>query len=194
MVSRIAIFSSGNGSNFEAIVKEWQAGKIENINISLLVTNNPDAYVIERAKKYDINRAVFSPKNFIDKISYESAILELLVKNNIDFIVLAGYMRLIGGTILNSYEGKIINIHPSILPAFKGKDAIQMALDYGVKYTGVSIHWVDKGMDTGKIIAQEVVRVEDVDDYASLAKKIHSIEHILYPRVINKLLNNKNKQ
>ncbi|MBU0278987.1 MULTISPECIES: phosphoribosylglycinamide formyltransferase [unclassified Gemella] len=189
MVSRVAIFSSGNGSNFEAIVKEWQAGNIKNMAIDLLLSDKADAYVLKRAEKYNIEKAVLTQKNFSDKASYEKEILKLLIEKNIDFIVLAGYMRLIGETILNSYEGKIINIHPSILPAFKGKDAIQMALDYGVKYTGVSIHWVDRGMDTGKIIAQEVVAVEDNDNYESLAKKIHKIEHNLYPKVINELLN-----
>ncbi|MBF0710527.1 MULTISPECIES: phosphoribosylglycinamide formyltransferase [unclassified Gemella] len=189
MVSKIAVFASGSGSNFEAIAQAVQDGRIQNAEISLLVTDKDQVYALERAKKFDIETKTFLLKNFEDKIAYEKAILEVLSEKEIDFIVLAGYMKLIGESLLSEYEGRMINIHPSILPAFKGKDAIAMALEYGVRYTGVSIHWVDSGMDTGKIIEQDVVRVDKDDTYQTLAEKIHKVEHVLYPKVINEILN-----
>ncbi|MDO4814394.1 MAG: phosphoribosylglycinamide formyltransferase [Gemella sp.] len=190
MVSKkIAVFASGSGSNFEAIAKALQDGKIQNAEISLLVTDKEGVFALDRAKKFGIESKTFVLKNFEDKVAYEKAILEALAEKEIDFIVLAGYMKLIGETLLSEYEGRMINIHPSVLPAFKGKDAIAMALDYGVRYTGVTVHWVDSGMDTGQIIDQDVVRVEKDDTYETLAEKIHKVEHVLYPRVINEVVN-----
>lgn len=184
MAIKIAVFASGSGSNFAALVEAVQNDVIKNAEITLLITDKENVYALERAKNYGIKAKTFVPKNFKSKEDYEQEILQVLEEENIAFVVLAGYMRLIGKTLLNSYEGRMINIHPSLLPAFKGKDAIQMALDYGVKYTGVSIHWVDSGMDSGKIIAQEVVRIEEDETYETLAKKIHAIEHKLYPKVV----------
>lgn len=189
MVTKIAVFASGSGSNFEAIVEAVINKKIKNAEITLLLTDKENIYALERAKKYNIKTVTHIARNFETKKHYEEEVLKTLKEEKIDFIVLAGYMRLIGETLLNVYEGKIINIHPSILPAFKGKDAIKMALDYGVKYTGVSIHWVDSGMDTGKIIDQAVVQIDDNENYETLAKKIHKVEHKLYPEVINRILN-----
>ncbi len=189
MVTKIAVFASGSGSNFEAIVEAVINKKIKNAEITLLLTDKENIYALERAKKYNIKTVTHIARNFETKKHYEKEVLKTLKEEKIDFIVLAGYMRLIGETLLNVYEGKIINIHPSILPAFKGKDAIKMALDYGVKYTGVSIHWVDSGMDTGKIIDQEVVKIDENENYETLAKKIHKVEHKLYPEVINRILN-----
>ena len=189
MVTKIAVFASGSGSNFEAIVEAVINKKIKNAEITLLLTDKENIYALERAKKYNIKTVTHIAKNFETKKHYEKEVLKTLKEEKIDFIVLAGYMLLIGETLLNVYEGKIINIHPSILPAFKGKDAIKMALDYGVKYTGVSIHWVDSGMDTGKIIDQEVVKIDDNENYETLAQKIHKVEHKLYPEVINRILN-----
>lgn len=191
MAIKIAVFASGSGGNFEAIVKKIKEGYIENCEISLLITDKKNIYVLDRAEKYKIKSKTIIPIEYENKEKYEEEILKCLKENNIDFIVLAGYMRLIGKTLLDFYEGKMINIHPSILPAFKGKDAIQMALDYGVKYTGVSIHWVDSGMDTGKIIEQEVVRVETGETYDSLSSKIHKIEHKIYPEVLKNLFKGK---
>lgn len=191
MAIKIAVFASGSGGNFEAIVKKIKEGYIENCEISLLITDKKNIYVLDRAEKYKIKSKTIIPIEYENKEKYEEEILSCLKENNIDFIVLAGYMRLIGKTLLDFYEGKMINIHPSILPAFKGKDAIQMALDYGVKYTGVSIHWVDSGMDTGKIIEQEVVRVESGETYDSLSSKIHKIEHKIYPEVLKNLFKGK---
>ncbi|WP_243387409.1 phosphoribosylglycinamide formyltransferase [Bacillus kexueae] len=190
-MKRIAIFASGNGSNFQSIVDHIKAGKLE-AEVGLVVCDRIGAKVIERAKKEQLETFVFDPKEYESKKHFEGEILERLHKNHIDLIVLAGYMRLIGPTLLQSFEGKIINIHPSLLPSFPGKNAMEQALTAGVRITGVTIHYVDEGMDTGPIIAQKAVEVEQGETIESLAQKIHDVEHVFYPSVIQKLLKSSN--
>ena len=183
----IAIFASGSGSNFQAIAESIVRKEI-NANISLLVCDNPNAIVLERSKKFCIDFFVCSPKNFNNKQSYEEAILHKLKEYQIDFIALSGYMRIIGKTLLNHYEGRMVNIHPSLLPSFPGATAIKDAFDYGVKVSGVTIHWVDSGIDTGKIISQKAVYLDCNDTLESFSQKIHAVEHILYSETLSKLL------
>jgi len=180
---RIAVFASGSGSNFQAIVDAVRAGELD-VSIELLVSDRPEALVVERAIHAGIPRFTFRAREYASKEDYETAILNKLRELRIDLVVLAGYMRIVGPTLLAPYEGRIINIHPSLLPAFPGVNAIGQALAYGVKQTGVTVHFVDAGMDTGPIIAQEAVPVYDGDTEQSLAERIHSVEHRLYPRVI----------
>jgi phosphoribosylglycinamide formyltransferase-1 len=187
-MKKIAIFASGNGSNFQALVNAVKEGTLQ-ANIALLVCDRPGAYVIERAEAEHIPVCLFNPKQYQNKAAYETIILAKLVEMNIEFIALAGYMRLIGPTILKHYEGKIVNIHPSLLPAFPGLDAIGQSLQAGVKQTGVTIHYVDEGMDTGKIIAQQPVPISDDETRESLQVKIQAVEHQLYPATLQKLLN-----
>jgi len=178
---RIAVFASGNGSNFEAIVRK----KYQKAEIVLLVTDNKNAYCIERSRRLKIPCRIFPYNDYQNKQDYEIAVLRLLKKENIDIIVLAGYMRIIGSVILDAYRNKIINIHPSLLPAFKGRNAIKQAYDYGVKIIGVSVHYVTAEVDAGKIIAQESFRIGN-RSFEEVEAKIHRIEHRLYPRVIKK--------
>jgi phosphoribosylglycinamide formyltransferase-1 len=180
---RIAIFASGSGSNFQAIVDAVQSGKLD-VEVGLLVCDKPNAKVVERAAAAGVDTFAFRPKEYPSKEAYEAAIVERLQKKEIDLVVLAGYMRIITDTLLKPYEGRIVNIHPSLLPSFPGLDAIGQALAHGVKVTGVTVHFVDGGMDTGPIIAQRAVEVAGGDDAESLASKIHPIEHELYPHVI----------
>src|SRR5690625_194660 len=182
-MKRIAIFASGSGSNFEAIVEATLKGNL-GCEVVLLFTDKKDAYVLERAKKFNIPAVARSIKDFLNKEAFERSILSVLKQEKIDFIVLAGYMRLIGPTILHKYTGKIVNIHPSLLPSFPGKDAIQQAMEKGVKITGVTIHYVDQGMDTGPIIAQKAVEITEEDTYETLKEKIQAIEHYLYPETL----------
>lgn len=186
-MKNIAIFASGSGSNFQAIVDAAHAREIS-ANISLLVCDRPGAYVVERARTAEIPTYVFNPKDYQSKADFEQEIALLLQNRNIDLIVLAGYMRLIGPTLLRQYEGRIVNIHPSLLPDFPGKDAIGQALSAGVKWTGVTIHYVDEGMDTGPIIVQERVRIDEDETKESLQWKIQSVEHKLYPSILQMLL------
>ena len=185
-IKNIIIFASGNGSNFEAIAQAIMDKKI-NAKIGYLVCNNPSAFVIERAKKFQIPTLIINQKDFNSKQEYEQYILNELGNIKIDFIVLAGYMLIIGNTLLALFPNKIINIHPSLLPAFKGKNAIKQAFDYGVKYTGVTTHYVDNGIDTGKIIAQRVLEITSDIDLNNLSEKIHNIEHDLYILTLQKI-------
>lgn len=186
-MKNIAIFASGSGSNFQAMIDAVAAGSLT-ANIRLLICDQPDAFAIERANQAGIDVFAFRAKDYPSKAMYEEAILQQLKEKHIDLIVLAGYMRLIGPTLLTAYEGNIINIHPSLLPAFPGKDAIGQALDAGVKVSGVTIHYVDAGMDTGPIIEQQAIDVAADETKESLQAKIHKIEHALYPAVVQKLL------
>lgn len=182
-----AVFASGSGSNAEAIV---QASELP-CTIQLLVCDKPEAPVINKAEGWDTEVFVCDPKTFKDKQSYEQAILTKLQEKQIEWIFLAGYMRLIGPTLLVAYPERILNIHPSLLPAFAGKDAIGQALSAGVKLSGVTIHFVDAGMDTGNIIAQEAVPVLEKDTHHTLHQRIQAIEHRLYPETISYILKRK---
>ncbi|GGJ78254.1 phosphoribosylglycinamide formyltransferase-1 [Anoxybacillus voinovskiensis] len=184
---KLAIFASGSGTNFQAIVDAVKRGELA-MEVALLVCDRPEAKVVERAKKEGIPTFVFRPKEYVTKADFERDILAQLIAHDIDFIALAGYMRLIGPTLLAAYDGRIVNIHPSLLPAFPGKDAIGQAYRYGVKITGVTVHYVDEGMDTGPIIAQRAVLIEEGESLEEVEQKIHAIEHELYPAVLKTLL------
>ncbi len=182
--SRIAVFASGQGSNFAALVQAQREGRLGGGAIELLVSDRPEAPVAQRAQEAGIPSLLRRPKDFDSREQYEKRIIEELQQREIGLIVLAGYMRLITPVLLTPYEGRIINIHPSLLPAFAGKDAIGQALDYGVKLTGVTVHFVDGGMDTGPVIAQRALAVEDGDTADTLAERIHQVEYELYPEVV----------
>ncbi|WP_174733563.1 phosphoribosylglycinamide formyltransferase [Mesobacillus harenae] len=186
-MKKIAVFASGNGSNFQAIADAVRQGRLK-AQISLLVCDKPQAYVLERALQAEIPSFVFNAKDYSSKIHYEAEVLAQLRKRGIEFIVLAGYMRLVGETLLKAYDGKIVNIHPSVLPNFPGKDAIGQALAAKAEETGVTVHFVDEGMDTGPIIASEVVEISSGETRESLQNKLQQIEHDLYPAVLQELL------
>lgn len=185
-MSRIAVFASGSGTNFQALVDAVECDALD-VKITLLVCDKPSAKVIERANKHNIPVFVFSAKDYPSKAAFETEIIKHVQQAGADWIILAGYMRLIGDTLLSAYSGRIVNIHPSLLPNFPGKDAVGQALAAGVKETGVTVHYVDEGMDTGPIIAQQAVQVEN-DTYESLQKKIQAVEHTLYVQTIRDLV------
>lgn len=189
-MKRIAIFASGSGSNFEALVSACEAKEI-NAEVVLMVCDKKNAYVIERAKNHNVDTFVFSAKHYESKAEYEAEIVQKLNDYNVDLVCLAGYMKLCGDVLLSNYEGKIINIHPALLPSFKGAHGILDAYNYGVKVFGVTVHYVDSGMDSGKIIDQMSFHIEDNDDLDSIETKIHAIEHVLYPSVVKKLCEEK---
>lgn len=182
--SRIAVFASGQGSNFAALVQAQREGKLGGGRIELLVSDKPEAPVSQRAEEAGIPALLLRPKDFASRELYEAEIVAELQRRDIGLVVLAGYMRLISSVLLEPYAGRIINIHPSLLPAFAGKDAIGQAMDYGVKLTGVTVHFVDGGMDTGPVIAQRSVEVAPDDTADSLAGRIHQVEYELYPEVV----------
>jgi phosphoribosylglycinamide formyltransferase-1 len=186
-MNRLAVFASGTGSNFQAIVDAIEAGKLD-AQIRLLVCDKPGAKVVERAMAHNIPMFVFNPKSYPGKMAFETEVIEQLRKYEVDWVILAGYMRLIGDTLLGAYGGNIVNIHPSLLPNFPGKDAIGQAIAAGAATTGVTIHYVDEGMDTGPIIAQQTVAVDNDDTHDSLQKKIQQVEHQLYIETISNLV------
>lgn len=189
-MKKIAVFASGSGSNFQSIVDEIDSGTLE-ADVRLLVCDRPGARATERAEAAGIPVFSFRAKEYESKEAFEREIIRELKEAGVEFIVLAGYMRLIGPTLLEAFGGRIVNIHPSILPAFPGKDAIGQAFDGGVKVTGVTIHYVDAGMDTGEIIAQEAVTVEEDETRESLQRKIQAVEHRLYPATLRDLFRKK---
>ncbi|WP_428910663.1 phosphoribosylglycinamide formyltransferase [Niallia sp. Krafla_26] len=185
-MKKIAVFASGSGTNFQAILDAIQDGKLD-CKVELLVCDKKGALCIQRAEKANIPTFVFTAKQYENKAAYEQEILQQLKTLDVEFIVLAGYMRLIGPTLLTGFQGKIVNIHPSLLPAFPGKDAIGQAIRAGVKKSGVTIHFVDEGMDTGPIIDQQEVELDENETLESLQEKIHMVEHQLYPAVLQRL-------
>jgi phosphoribosylglycinamide formyltransferase-1 len=185
-MKKIAIFASGNGSNFQALIDEIENGNLT-AEIAVLVTDKPDCLAVERAQKHNIPVFSFTANNYTSKEEYEREIAFYLIKKNVSLIVLAGYMRIIGEVLLTAFPNRIINIHPALLPAFPGKNGIQQAYNYGVKVFGVTVHYVDAGVDTGKIIAQESFLAEENETLQKIEKKIHTIEHQLYPKVIREI-------
>lgn len=185
--AKLAIFASGSGSNAQALIDGVQSGTIP-ADIACIVCDKPGAKVIDRAQVAGLEALVYVPKEFGDKAAYEARLVRDLQARGVDYIVLAGYMRLCGPTLLEAYGGKTINLHPSLLPMFPGKDAIGDALAAGVKYTGVTVHFIDEGMDTGPIIKQETVMIDPDDTRDTLAPKIHAVEHRLLPEVTAQLV------
>ncbi|TDQ34151.1 phosphoribosylglycinamide formyltransferase [Aureibacillus halotolerans] len=186
-MSRIAIFASGTGSNFDAIKAAIDRNELQ-AEIALIVCDKPGAKVVEKAENAGIDVFQFTPKTYASKQAFETEIVKELHAKGVNLVVLAGYMRLVGDTLLAAYGGKIVNIHPSLLPAFPGKDAIGQAIEAGVKVSGVTIHYVDEGMDTGPIIAQESMKLSTDDSYEEVQQRIQAIEHSLYPKVIANVL------
>ncbi|ANE45378.1 phosphoribosylglycinamide formyltransferase [Paenibacillus swuensis] len=180
---KLAVFASGNGSNFQAIADAIAAGKLD-AHIELLVCDKPQAPVAARAHALGVTVHAFDPKAYPSREAYEREILAALEGARVELIVLAGYMRIITSTLVTPYFGRMINVHPSLLPAFPGIRAMEQALDAGVRVTGVTVHFVDGGMDTGPIIAQRPVSIEDGDTAATLAARLQPVEHELYPQVI----------
>lgn len=182
---RAAVFASGSGTNLQVLLDHMREGTLDGVEIALVISDKPGSLAMERAQRADIPAVGLVPKEFPDKTAYETKILEELTAQTIDFIVLAGYMRLVGPTLLEPYRGRILNLHPSLLPSFPGKDAIGQALAAGVPYTGVTVHFVDEGMDTGPIIAQEKVVIDEGETRETLTPKIQSVEHRLLPQVVS---------
>lgn len=177
---RVAVFASGSGTNLQAIID----ADIKTIEIAVVFTNNPDAYAIERAKKHNIQVEIIDHKNYKTREEYEKHIIKVLGPYKLNLIVLAGFMRILSTVFVRAYKNKIVNIHPALLPSFPGINAGRRALEYGVKYTGVTVHFVDEGVDTGPIILQSVVEIKDEDTEDTLLEKIHEVEHRIYPKAI----------
>lgn len=182
---RIGVLGSGKGSNFVAIADAVSAGRIP-AEIALVLSDVENAGILERAKERGLPAQFIPPGKFRTKLDEdaERAFVEGLNAAHVDLIVLAGFMRVLKGDFLRAFEGRIVNIHPSLLPSFPGLEAWKQALDHGVKFTGCTVHFVDAGVDSGAIIGQQTVPVLDDDTPESLHQRIHAAEHELYPRCV----------
>lgn len=180
---KAAVFASGAGSNFQAIMEADMS-----CEIVLLVCDKAGAAVVKKAATHQVPVLTFNPKDYSSKAEYEQMLQQKLTEAGVEWIFLAGYMRLIGPVLLQAFSERIINIHPSLLPAFPGKDAIGQALTAGARQTGVTVHYIDEGIDTGPMIAQATLDVSPADTEATLKQKIQRLEHELYPQVINQLI------
>ena len=184
----LAIFASGNGSNFAAIVKAISQEKIK-INLVILVCDKPKAFVIKRAQKAKVTVVLVDRKDFASRIDFEKAIIQRLKNYKINLIALAGFMRILSPAFVKQFQNRIINIHPSLLPNFKGAHAIKDAFKRKVSTTGVTVHFVDAKVDHGAIILQQEVKLKKNEALAVLEKRIHALEHKLYPQAIELFVN-----
>lgn len=183
---RLAILLSGRGSNFQAIHEAVQRGALD-AEIVCVLSNRPDAPGIDRAREYGYDAHVVDHKAFPNRAAHEEQVLQILDAAQPDFIVLAGYMRLLSAAFVERWRHRILNIHPSLLPAFPGVDAQAQAIRYGVKVSGCTVHFVDEHLDAGPIIVQRAVPVLENDDASTLAARILVEEHIAYVEALQKL-------
>jgi phosphoribosylglycinamide formyltransferase-1 len=177
------VLASGRGSNFQSIIDAIN-GKSLDVEISVLITDNPSAFAIERAKKHNIEYLVVRPKKFGSKDDFYRKVAGELEKRETGLVVLAGFMRIVGKPLIDAFRGRIMNIHPAILPSFPGLHGQEQALEYGVKISGCTVHFVDEGMDTGPIIIQAAVPVLRDDTEDALSERILRLEHRIYPEAI----------
>ncbi len=191
-MKNIAIFCSGKGTNLQAIINAVGKRKL-NANISLVISDRQDSFSLTRAKRAGIKALFIDPERFGTKTGFEKEIMRNLKKQHINLIVLAGFMRMLSPGFVKKYRNRILNVHPALLPSFKGTSGIKDALDYGVKITGPTVHFVDEGMDSGPIILQSAVEVRDIETEESLARKIHRQEHVIYPKAIGLVVEGKLK-
>ena len=189
-IFKLAVLVSGRGSNLQAIIDSIDREELD-AHLSIVISNTKDAMALKRAEKHGIKTIFIDPSTYLNSKEYDKALVLKLKEFSIDLICLAGYMRILGEEVIQTFEKKIINMHPSLLPAFSGLNAQKQAINYGVKFSGCTVHFVDSGVDSGPIILQTVVPVYDNDDEKSLSKRILEQEHYLYPKAIKMIQENK---
>lgn len=190
---KIAIFISSRGSNMEAILENIKNGKLQGIEVRLVISDNENAKGLETASSYGVRTEYVDPAPYKTKLEgrAEDKVISLLREEGVDLICLAGYLRIVKEKLLSEYKSRIINIHPSLLPNFKGLHAQKQAIDAKAKESGCTVHFVDGGTDTGKIISQRKIKIEKDDTEKSLSKKILKEEHLLYTEVLNNIAKGK---
>lgn len=187
---KIGVLVSGRGTNLQAIIDAIENGEVD-ARIAVVLSNEQEASALERAQKNGIESLWIDPEQFNGKTEYDRALSRELEQRGVDLVCLAGYMRILGPEFIQTFAGKTINIHPSLLPAFPGLNVQQKAIDYGVKFSGCTVHFVNEEVDGGPIILQAVVPVHDSDDADSLAERILIQEHLIYPRAIQMIIENR---
>lgn len=184
---KLAVLVSGRGSNLQAIIDSIEKNNMP-AEIVLVISNVKDAYALERAHKHGIEGLFIDPKSYPDKNRYEQNLIEQIQSKAVDLICLAGYMRVLGAHFIESFTDRIINIHPSLLPAFPGLNAQKRALEHGTRFSGCTVHYVNEEVDSGAIILQAVVPIFDNDNETSLSERILEQEHIIYPQAIRMII------
>lgn len=187
MTARLAVFASGTGSNFVAIARAIEAGEVD-ADLVLLFCDQASAPVLDRAREFGVEALAFAPTDCESRRDYEQRILDALTERSVDLVALAGYMRIVKSPLLEAYGGRIVNLHPSLLPDFPGGHSIADAFEAGVPETGVTVHYIDEGIDTGPVIAQQRVALVPGEGLDDLEQRVHQVEHVLYPRVLQQLI------
>lgn len=182
--ARVAVLASGSGTNLRAMLDDPVVGPW----VALVVSDREDAYALERARARGVAAVFVDPKAYADRAGYDRAVLAALKEHDIGFVAMAGFMRILGPELVHAYAGRILNLHPALLPSFPGAHGVRDALAWGVKVTGVTVHLVDEELDHGPIVAQEAVRVLPGDDWESLEERIHETEHRIYPKAVRALV------
>ncbi|MFW5986313.1 MAG: phosphoribosylglycinamide formyltransferase [Halanaerobiales bacterium] len=180
---KIGVLASGRGTNLQSIIDSIEAGELK-AEISIVISDRQQAQALVGAKKHNIEAVYLKPDRYNKKEDYEQVMIDSLAEKNVELVVMAGFMRILSPFFIKFYRGRVMNIHPSLLPSFPGLHPQQQALDYGVKVSGCTVHFADEGMDTGPIILQETVPVRDDDTEETLAARILEKEHIIYPEAI----------
>ncbi|MCZ7396994.1 MAG: phosphoribosylglycinamide formyltransferase [Candidatus Methanoperedens sp.] len=188
-MTNIAVLVSGRGSNLQAIIDSIENGYLM-ARIGIVISDVVDAYALTRAKKHGIEAVFLDPTGFASRELYEKEVLKVLKAQKIDLLLLAGYMRIVGKTLLSAYKNRILNIHPALLPAFPGLHAQKQAFDHGVKVAGCTVHFVDEALDGGPIILQKCVEVRGDDTADTLADRILEQEHKIYPEAVKLFVEN----
>lgn len=187
VASRVVVLASGRGSNLKAICASAQAATSKNYEVVGVVSDKPDCGAVAFAQSQDIATTVVPFDKQSPRETWDRGLSEAIAKFRPDWVVLAGFMRVLGRDTVDAFAGRMINIHPSLLPSFRGLHAVRQALEAGVRITGCTVHWVDRGVDTGGIVGQAAVPVRGDDDESSLGQRIHQAEHRLLPAVLDKL-------
>ena len=188
----IAVLCSGNGTNLQAIIDNVKIGYIP-AGIALVISDKKEAFALERARKAGIETITLDKRDYKDREEFDREVIKHLKKNNVGLVVLAGFMRLLSPRFIKEYKNRIMNIHPALLPSFKGVRGIKEALQYGVKVTGVTVHFVDEHLDNGPIILQKCVDIKNDDTEETLLERIHKEEHKIYPEAIKLFVEGKLK-
>ena len=180
---KIGVLASGRGSNFQAIIDEIETGRLP-ASIEILIVDNPEAYAIERAKKHGITYLYINPKNFSTKEAFYEKIRDELLLREVALVILAGFMRIVKKPLLDAFPNRIMNIHPALLPSFPGLHGQKQAVDYGVRISGCTVHFVDESVDSGPVIIQAAVPVHPDDTEETLSERILKLEHRIFPEAI----------
>ncbi len=191
-MKKLGVLISGSGTNLQAIIDNIETGFIP-AEISVVISNNPDAYGLKRAEKKNIPTEVINHRDFSSREEFEKKLIEILNDFEVDYVILAGFMRVLTKYFINNFKNRILNIHPALLPSFPGVDAQKQAFDYGVKFSGCTVHFVTEEVDVGPIIIQAVVPVLQEDTAEKLQKRILEKEHIIFPLAIKMLVEEKLK-